>query len=230
MARTLHVGYVSSEWGDNSVGREMQAVLAEHWRRGAVVSYPPKSKTKNRFLSTVCTRNAAMPSTDIGYAATRLPHATAYLPGLSCTRGGRPGRSYAMCLCRRYGMPGTDLGSMVVPGGTLWRTCAGSSLRACYAMSGTDIADGRGGVEEVGEEGGQVHYAIPLRGRYAVSGTEIAYGLCACCSVSGTGGMGRLGRGGGCSTKDQSGACYAMSGTEIAYGLRACYAMSGTET
>eukprot|EP00961_Rhodomonas_salina_P134844 1813766-Rhodomonas_salina.1 len=85
------------------------------------------------------------------------------------------------------------------------------SLRACYAMSGTEIP----------------YDAISLRACYAMSGTEIPYGdisLRACYAMSGT----EI-RYGAISLR----ACYAMSGTEIPYGtisLRACCAMSGTDT
>eukprot|EP00961_Rhodomonas_salina_P152556 2053247-Rhodomonas_salina.3 len=78
------------------------------------------------------------------------------------------------------------------------RLFAGTVLRACYAMPGTDLAYG----------------GSSLRARYAISGTGIAYGassLQAGCVVCGTG----LAFGGTVLR-----ACYAMSGTvgtEMAY-------------
>eukprot|EP00961_Rhodomonas_salina_P132036 1777522-Rhodomonas_salina.1 len=75
-------------------------------------------------------------------------------------------------------MPGTDLGyaatrrSPLVPNAPTGVHSA-NSLRACYAMSGTDLG----------------YAAIGLRACYAMSGTDLAYatiGLCVCYAMSGT--------------------------------------------
>eukprot|EP00961_Rhodomonas_salina_P301601 3940536-Rhodomonas_salina.1 len=114
------------------------------------------------------------------------------------------------------------------------------SLRACYAMSSTDLAHGATRHQQVcilqRGRGGRAEVSICLRVCRAMSGTGIAYGLFA---TPGT----KLAPGAiGLRT------CYAMSGTELAFGatsdeltfvtassqvsspscLRARYAMSGT--
>eukprot|EP00961_Rhodomonas_salina_P302463 3940847-Rhodomonas_salina.8 len=125
-----------------------------------VAPYSPKSNTRNRIFSTICTRNAV---SCIGF---RRSLACYVMSGIDVADGGVCLRvRYAMsgtaivyggiCLRVRYAMSGMDTGN------------AGTTLRA-YAMCGTSLLRRAMGLRAV--RGGQ----RPARGRGTC--TEIAYG------------------------------------------------------
>eukprot|EP00961_Rhodomonas_salina_P171013 2305774-Rhodomonas_salina.3 len=105
----------------------------------------------------------------------------------------------------------------------LHRVCSAMGLRACYAMSGTDLAYGvtsgvrlSGACEERKRWRGTAPPPICLGTCYAMSVGE-KHVLMQPCQVPYPSGLR---------------ACYAMSGTDLAYAaicLRACYAVSGTD-
>eukprot|EP00961_Rhodomonas_salina_P167273 2254297-Rhodomonas_salina.3 len=99
-------------------------------------------------------------------------------------------------------MSGTDIGYATTRK-RHWLQWVGSAifLRACCAMSGTDLG----------------HGAIHLRTYYAVCSTDLAYDATTCYWMCGT------------ELAYDATICHAICGTELAYGAATYYCMSGTE-
>eukprot|EP00961_Rhodomonas_salina_P099265 1334985-Rhodomonas_salina.7 len=116
----------------------------------------------------------AMSSTDRAYAATRKRGRRRVLSPSSLralyaksAHYAKSGTDPAYHTIPRYAIPGTDLAyrtSRVVRSRTSWLDHnPGIGLRACFAMSGTDLAN----------------VSISLRACYAISSTDLAYGATA---------------------------------------------------